>query len=80
MEKIKLEKKELDLINQNQEQHTTLINNLGVLTYQKQAINKQIEHYSAELEKLEQDLYQTLYSKYGEGTIDLDNGVFITSK
>jgi archaellum component FlaC len=79
MEQIKLSQEEITAISQLQETQTNIINSLGQLEYniqllelQKEGLTEQIE----ELKKIEIKVGQDLTAKYGNGTIDLDSGIF----
>lgn len=79
MEQIKLSQEEINTISQLQETQTNIINSLGQLEYniqllelQKEGLTEQIE----ELKKTETKVGKDLTSKYGNGTINLDSGIF----
>lgn len=79
MEEIKLSQEEITTISQLQETQTNIINSLGQLEYniqllelQKESLTEQIE----ELKKTETKIGQDLTAKYGNGTINLDSGIF----
>lgn len=79
MEQIKLSQEELSTLTQLQETQSNIINTLGQLEYniqllelQKESLTEQIE----ELKKAENKAGQDLTEKYGNGSIDLNSGVF----
>lgn len=79
MEQIKLSQEEITTISQLQETQTNIINSLGQLEYniqllelQKESLTEQIE----ELKKTEIKVGEDLTTKYGNGTINLDSGIF----
>ena len=79
MEQIKLSQEELDILNDLQSTQNQIIANLGQLEYniqllelQKEKLTEQIE----ELKKSETKVGQVLTQKYGNGSIDLNSGVF----
>jgi len=79
MEQIKLSQEELNVLNDLQSTQNQIIANLGQLEYniqllelQKEKLTEQIE----ELKKSETKVGQDLTQKYGNGSIDLNSGVF----
>jgi archaellum component FlaC len=79
MEKIKLSQEEIETLTKLQDTQAGIINTLGQLEYniqllelQKEQITEQIE----ELKKSEIKIGQDLTKKYGNGSIDLDTGLF----
>lgn len=83
MEQIKLSQEELDVLSQLQQTQNNIINSLGQIEYniqllelQKEGLINQVE----ELKKNETKIGQDLTTKYGNGTIDLESGVFTKSE
>ena len=79
MEKIQLSQEEIEVLTNLQNTQTNIINSLGQLEYsiqllelQKESLTEQIE----ELKKAENKAGQDLTEKYGNGSIDLNSGVF----
>lgn len=82
MEEIKLSQEEIETLSKLQETQNNIITTLGQLEYniqllelQKEGITEQIE----ELKKSELKIGQDLTKKYGNGSIDLDTGIFTKS-
>lgn len=79
MEEIKLSKEELNTLAQLQETQTNIINSLGQLEYNIQLLELRKESLTDQIEELknaETKIGQDLTSKYGNGTINLDSGIF----
>ena len=82
MEEIKLSQEEIETLSKLQETQNNIITTLGQLEYniqllelQKESLTEQIE----ELKKSELKIGQDLTKKYGNGSIDLDTGIFTKS-
>lgn len=83
VEQTKLSQEELSTLNQLQDTQNKIIGNLGQLEYniqllelQKEKLTEQIE----ELKKSETKVGEELTKKYGNGTVDLESGVFTKSE
>lgn len=76
MEKIKLQKKEVERLKQIQTKANEIIFALGNLEAQKLAIVPQLEEAQKERDKLGKELQD----KYGNGNIDLETGTFTKSE
>ena len=76
MEKIKLQKKEVERLKQIQTKANEIIFTLGNLEAQKLAIVPQLEEAQKERDKLGKELQD----KYGNGNIDLETGTFTKSE
>lgn len=64
------------------EERNQLIENFGITEYQIQKLQQQKEQYKEDLKqlnRLEIQLGKELQDKYGEGSIDLQKGEFISS-
>lgn len=64
------------------EKRLQLTESFGILELRVQEINLQKEYLKTELQKLRQeetDLGKILQEKYGDGSIDLDKGEFISN-
>jgi hypothetical protein len=64
------------------EKRIQLTENFGVVELRIQELNSQKEIFKEELKKLiqeESNLGKTLQQKYGDGSIDLDKGEFISN-
>lgn len=79
MEQIKLSQEEIETLTKLQNTQVNIVNALGQLEYniqllelQKEGLTEQIE----ELKKSETKIGQDLTQKYGNGSIDLDTGIF----
>lgn len=80
MENIKLTEDELQKIKDLREQFGILTTNVGVTEVQIMELNTYKESLKvkvAELRKQEQEIYEELSTKYGNGTISLESGEFI---
>ena len=80
MENIKLTEDELQKIKDLREQFGILTTNVGVTEVQIMELNTYKESLKvkvAELRKQEQEIYEELCTKYGNGTISLESGEFI---
>jgi hypothetical protein len=78
-EQIKLSQEELDTIKQLQQKQQDLINRFGQLEYQIQLLELQKDQLVETIGKLQQDEQKTgeaLTQKYGNGTVDLESGMF----
>ena len=82
MEEIKLSQEEIEVLTKLQDTQNNIISTLGQLEYniqllelQKEGLTEQIE----ELKKTELKIGQDLTKKYGNGSIDLDTGLFTKS-
>jgi len=82
MEQIKLSQEEIEVLTKLQDTQNNIISTLGQLEYniqllelQKEGLTEQIE----ELKKTELKIGQDLTKKYGNGSIDLDTGLFTKS-
>jgi hypothetical protein len=78
-EQIMLSKEELDSINELQNQQQTLITQFGQLEYQMQLLELQKDQLVETIGKLqieEKEIGTNLTEKYGNGTVDLESGMF----
>ena len=82
MEKIVLSKEELDNLTQLQNEQNEFVFKLGQIEYQistlekfKRDLKQNIENFEDKQVKVSNELNK----KYGEGTINLENGEFIKS-
>ena len=82
MEEIKLSQEEIETLTKLQDTQSNIISALGqpeyniqLLELQKEGLTEQIE----ELKKTELKAGQDLTKKYGNGSIDLDTGLFTKS-
>tara|TARA_Y100001937_G_C7082124_1_gene313517 strand:+ start:895 stop:1173 length:279 start_codon:yes stop_codon:yes gene_type:complete len=82
----KLTKEELDSINSIRNEASQIFFELGRISIRRRNVNLQIdedeeklENQHDELVKKENELYQTLNKKYGDGEIDPSKGEFIPS-
>ena len=78
-EQIKLSQEELDNIKQLQQQQQNLIGQFGQLEYQMQLLElqkDQLVETIGKLQKDEQKIGEELTQKYGNGTVDLESGMF----
>ena len=76
---IKLEDSEILQIKNLQDQQDSLINSFGQLEYQIQLLELQKKGLLELLESIrtkEKDLAQELTQKYGNGTINIEEGIF----
>lgn len=82
MEEIKLSQEEIETLTKLQDTQSNIINNLGQLEYNIQLLELQKEDLTEQIEKLkkaELKIGQDLTKKYGNGSIDLDTGIFTKS-
>ena len=78
-EQIKLSQEEIDSIKQLQNQQQSLINQFGQLEYQMQLLELQKDQLVETIGKLqieEKEIGTNLTEKYGNGTINIDSGLF----
>ena len=78
-EQIKLSQEELDSIKQLQNQQQILISQIGQLEYQMQLLELQKDQLIeaiGELRGNENKLGNELTQKYGDGTVNLESGMF----
>ena len=78
-EQIKLSQEELDSIKQLQEQQQGLISQFGQVEYQMQLLELQKDQLVETIGKLQQEeqkIGEELTQKYGNGTVDLESGMF----
>ncbi len=78
-EQIQLSQEELDNIKQLQTTQQNLINNFGQVEYQLQVLETQKDKLIeslAQLREEEVNLGKSLTEKYGNGSIDLESGLF----
>jgi|TARA_R110000824_G_scaffold220484_1_gene407637 hypothetical protein len=79
MEKVLLESKELDTVKEIQQTEFTLINQLGNIEYQIQALSIQKDILKQEIIKLQSKSSKfgdDLQDKYGDGNINIETGEF----
>ena len=79
-ESIKLEQEELQRIAQIQQVSQNIVIEYGNIELGRKALEARAQRADEALEALrlnEQELAQTLEEKYGKGTINLDEGIFI---
>ena len=79
MEQVTLTKEELEKFQEFQSQNNDLVIALGQLEMQRINLDLTRDNIEEELVKLsgEQDTFaKTIQEKYGEGTIDINTGVF----
>lgn len=79
MEQIKLSQEELDTLNQLQETQNNITNSLGQIEYSIQLLELQKEQLINSIEELKQTeskIGKDLMEKYGNGSIDLNLGIF----
>lgn len=79
MEQTKLSQEEINQLNQIQTEQETLTIIFGQIEYNIQSLELQKEKLIERLETLKQkeiEVGQTLNKKYGEGSINLENGTF----
>jgi translation initiation factor 1 (eIF-1/SUI1) len=82
MEKIVLKKEELKGIQDVQQQQNNLLFQLGQIEYQQKTLESQKVTTLNALTTSEQDankVAKELEEKYGEGTLNIENGEFIKS-
>ena len=78
-EQIKLSQEELSAIKELQSQQQNLITQFGQLEYQMQLLElqkDQLVEAMGELQTRETKTGQDLTEKYGNGTVDLESGMF----
>ena len=78
-EQIKLSQEELDSIKQLQNEQQSLVNQFGQLEYQMQLLELQKDQLVETIGKLqieEKEIGTNLTEKYGNGTVDLESGMF----
>lgn len=78
-EQIQLSQEELDNIKQLQTTQQNLINNFGQVEYQLQVLETQKDKLIESLAQLREEeinLGKTLTEKYGNGSIDIESGLF----
>jgi hypothetical protein len=78
-EQIQLSQEELNSIKELQTLQQTLINQFGQVEYQLQVLEAQKDKLVDSLAKLQEDeanLGKVLTEKYGNGTINIDSGIF----
>ena len=78
-EQIKLSQEELYTIKQLQQSQQDLISRFGQLEYQMQLLELQKDQLVETIGKLQQDEQKTgeaLTQKYGNGTVNLESGMF----
>jgi hypothetical protein len=77
-----LTQEEVTQLKSVREKRIQLTENFGVVELRIQELNSQKEIFKEELKKLiqeESSLGKTLQQKYGDGSIDLDKGEFISN-
>tara|TARA_B100000575_G_C23088970_1_gene627724 strand:- start:943 stop:1191 length:249 start_codon:yes stop_codon:yes gene_type:complete len=82
MEKIVLSKEELDNLTQLQKEQNEFVLKLGQIEYQISTLEKFKRDLKQNIENFEDKQVKVgneLNKKYGEGTINLENGEFIKS-
>ena len=80
MEKVLLEKSELDTIKQIQQTEIDLVDQFGRIEFQVQTLLLQKEELKQEITKLKiasNKLGEQLQQKYGDGNINIETGEFI---
>lgn len=80
MEKVLLEKNELDTIKQIQQTEIDLVDQFGRIEFQVQTLLLQKEELKKEITKLKiasNKLGEQLQQKYGDGNINIETGEFI---
>ena len=78
-EQIKLSQEEIDQIKQLQTQQQTLVGQFGQVEYQLQLLEMQKDKLIEVINQLQEEeskIGQALNEKYGNGTVDLESGVF----
>ena len=78
-DQIQLSQEELDNIKQLQTTQQNLINNFGQVEYQLQVLEAQKDKLIESLTQLREEevnLGKSLTEKYGNGSIDLESGLF----
>ena len=79
MEKVLLQKTELDTIKEIQQTELNLIDQLGNIEYQIQTLKLQKDNLTNEIVKLQtksQKFGEDLQQKYGDGNINIETGEF----
>jgi len=79
MEKVLLEKQELDTIKEIQQTELNLVDQLGSIEYQIQTLRLQKDNLRQEIIKLQtksQKFGDDLQQKYGDGNINIETGEF----
>ncbi len=79
MEKVLLEKQELDTIKEIQQTELNLVDQLGSIEYQIQTLQLQKDNLRQEIIKLQtksQKFGEDLQQKYGDGNINIETGEF----
>jgi hypothetical protein len=80
MEKVLLEKQELDTIKEIQQTELNLVNQLGSIEYQIQTLQLQKDNLRQEIIELQiksQKFGENLQQKYGDGNINTETGEFV---
>jgi predicted phage-related endonuclease len=80
MENIKLDQEEIENITNLQQKFNEALTALGTAEYQITALQEQrqtIHNELKDMKKQEQELYNELLAKYGEGYISLETGEFV---
>jgi len=83
MEKVFLEKEELDNLKNLQTTEDEIITQLGQIEYQFQLLNNKKENLNKSILSLQTEkdkMGKFLQEKYGEGAIDASSGEFIKDK
>jgi len=79
MEKVLLQKAELDTIKEIQQTELNLVDQLGSIEYQIQTLKLQKDNLTNEIVKLQtksQKFGDDLQQKYGDGNINIETGEF----
>ena len=79
MEKVLLQKEELDTIKEIQQTELNLVDQLGSIEYQIQTLRLQKDNLRQEVIKLQtksKKLGDDLQQKYGDGNINIETGEF----
>ena len=79
MEKVLLQKEELDTIKEIQQTELNLVDQLGSIEYQIQTLRLQKDNLRQEIIKLQtksQKFGDDLQQKYGDGNINIETGEF----
>jgi hypothetical protein len=79
MEKVLLEKQELDTIKEIQQTELNLVDQLGSIEYQIQTLRLQKDNLRQEIIKLQSKSLkfgEDLQQKYGDGNINIETGEF----
>lgn len=83
MEKVLLQKVELDTIKEIQQTELNLVDQLGSIEYQIQTLKLQKDNLTNEIVKLQtksQKFGEDLQQKYGDGNINIKTGEFTKIK